>query len=133
MGDWTVVSSEAVLAAALKQCRGCYQRNLVRGNENLSGSTLKGKAARYGSRYAASRRNLLARLEAAGIPVGERVGVRGRRILALGDITSQERKTVVDELACVPAAEMMRITRAQRDAGEMASLQALYGACEVRS
>lgn len=45
----------------------------------------------------------------------------------------EDRKTVVDELASVPAAEMMRITRAQRDAVEAARIAALYDDCEVRS
>lgn len=42
-----------------KFARGCYQRSLLAGNEALSGSTLKGKASKFGGRYKASRENLL--------------------------------------------------------------------------
>lgn len=59
---WThIVGGNAVAKLALKQCKGRYQRGIVQGIENLSGSTLKGKAKGYGAHYARSRRNLLAR------------------------------------------------------------------------
>lgn len=70
--------------AAKKLARGCYQRDLLDGVESLSGSTLKGKAARYGGFYAVSRTNYLKRLRAAGIHVTEERGPKGKRILVIG-------------------------------------------------
>lgn len=53
---------------ALSQARGCYQRNVVRGAQSLSGSDLKGKAKRWSGRYTVSRDNLLSRIRSASIP-----------------------------------------------------------------
>lgn len=56
------------LRAAVQQLRASlpahrtYQRALLDGGESWSGSTLRGKAARYGARYAASRASLAERL-----------------------------------------------------------------------
>lgn len=47
---------------ALAHCRGSYQRGLVLGVEALSGSTLRGEAAKWGMRYRDSAEALLARL-----------------------------------------------------------------------
>lgn len=86
MGQWTEIHLEdAEWEIAWKQARGSYQRDLLRGNENLSGSTLRGKAKSYGGHYARSRNNLLARLDAAIIPWSEKKGKNGQRILVLGD------------------------------------------------
>jgi hypothetical protein len=82
-GRWTEILSAEALETALSLARGEYQRALVLGYESLSGSTLRGKASRYGARYAESRRNLLRRLEEAGLLVDERRAERGRRILVL--------------------------------------------------
>jgi hypothetical protein len=79
---WTDATPAAV-RIALQCCRGVYQRNIVLGSESLSGSTLKGKAAKYGAHYRQSRDNLLSRLHSADLDVSERRGVRGRRILVL--------------------------------------------------
>lgn len=84
LGRWAEVASDAVLKSALALARGTYQRNLILGYENLSGSTLKGFASSYGGHYAESRRNLLDRLETNGIKVQEKTGPRGARILVLG-------------------------------------------------
>jgi hypothetical protein len=69
----------------LEACRGDYQRGIVLGSESLSGSTLTGKAASWGSHYKASRSNLVRRLEALpGIVVTEERRGKGRaRILVL--------------------------------------------------
>lgn len=86
MGKWTEIHLEgAEWEIAYRQARGCYQRSLLDGSENLSGSTLRGKARSYGRHYARSRNNLLARLDAAIIPWSEKRGKNGRRILVLGD------------------------------------------------
>lgn len=84
--NWTVVLDEAAVEKALGLCRGSYQRALVEGRENLSGSTLRGRAASYGGRYAVSRRNLLARLEAHGVSVGEERGAHNARLLVIGRV-----------------------------------------------
>jgi hypothetical protein len=81
---WAIHKNETAVAAALALCKGCYQRDVVNGYEALSGSTLRGKARRYGGRYAASRDALLARLRAAGVPVGEERQARGKRVLVIG-------------------------------------------------
>jgi hypothetical protein len=48
-----------------QQCaRGCYQRDLLGGHHTWSGSSLRGEAARWGARYAASRDALYGRLAA---------------------------------------------------------------------
>lgn len=52
-------------AKALKVARGVYQRRLICGKQNWSGSDLGGKAKGYGKHYATSRRRLLERLEDA--------------------------------------------------------------------
>lgn len=80
--SWTEASSRA-LEIALRCCRSCYQRNLVLGYEALSGNTLRGKAKRFGGRYARSRDQLLIRIKQAGVVVGERRGPHGKRILLL--------------------------------------------------
>ena len=78
---WIEYDSPETLAAALPLARGCYQRALLRGDEALSGSTLRGKAKQWSSRYAASRDSLLARLRAAGLSVSEARRAHWRRVL----------------------------------------------------
>ena len=66
-------------------CKGRYQRRLIRGYENLSGSSLIGAARhQYGADYKRSRQNLISRLNSAGIPVYERRGPYNRRVLVIG-------------------------------------------------
>lgn len=60
---------EEYLDKALAQCRGDYQRDLIRGKKPWSGSDITGKAARYNDIYKRSRLNLKARLEKIGLPV----------------------------------------------------------------
>lgn len=81
---WTVARNEEAFDRAMKLARGCYQRNLLLGWESLSGSTLKGRAARYRGRYQASAANLLARMSAAGISWAETSGSHGKRVLEIG-------------------------------------------------
>jgi hypothetical protein len=54
--------------AARALCRGDYQRAIVDGEARWSGADLVGEARRWAARYAESRRNLLARIQRAGIP-----------------------------------------------------------------
>lgn len=82
---WSKVKCDAAYDAALALCKGSYQENFLRGLENLSGSTLRGKARSYGGRYKRSREALLARLSQAGIPWSEELGRHGARILVIGD------------------------------------------------
>ena len=49
--------------------RGVYQRALLSGEASWSGACLRGKARRYGDRYAQSRGSLLERLRASGLHV----------------------------------------------------------------
>jgi hypothetical protein len=81
---WTLVLDESAHEAALDLAKGSYQWDLLQGYENLSGSTLKGKARKYSARYHESRRSLFERMDAAGIPHCEAKGPRGRRVLVIG-------------------------------------------------
>ena len=81
---WLKVLDPQTQEHALQCAKSSYQRALLLRRENLSGSTLKGKAKLYGGKYATSRRNLLSRLTRANIPWAEERGQHGRRILMLG-------------------------------------------------
>lgn len=81
---WSVIEDREELERALKCARGSYQRALLEGQENLSGSTLRGEARRWSSRYAESRHNLLDRMDREGVLWEERRGDHGRRILVIG-------------------------------------------------
>lgn len=52
-----------------KCAHGSYQSDLLNGNQSWSGSTLKGVAKRYSSKYATSRLSLVDRLSQAGFDV----------------------------------------------------------------
>jgi len=54
---------------AVQSARGSYQRSLLTGGSNWSGSDLRGKANRYGGRYRASRDSLVRRLRGLGLQV----------------------------------------------------------------
>lgn len=82
--SWTICKNKDVYDRAWALCRGVYQRGIVSGTENLSGSSLRGKAKQYGGKYQTSRCNLLTRLRAAGIPISECKGPNNRRILVIG-------------------------------------------------
>ena len=79
---WSEIAPD-ILAEILPLARGSYQRDLLLGRENLSGSTLKGRARQWGARYHAHRMALLARLRAAGFAVSERRAEHGARILVV--------------------------------------------------
>lgn len=80
----TLVKNDRAFDAALGLAMGSYQRNLLLGFENLSGSSLRGKARRYGGKYALSRHNLLSRMKMARIPFSEIRGKHNARILVIG-------------------------------------------------
>ncbi len=82
--NFTKVVDEEAFHQAMKLTKGCYQRNLLRGIESLSGSTLKGKARKYSTRYSISRINLLNRIKNANIIVSECKGKHNSRILVIG-------------------------------------------------
>lgn len=81
--NWTKIQDASILSLALKQARGAYQRNILNGWENLSGSTLRGNARFWGLQYKISRQNLLARLTKNNLPWHEEKD-GSRRILVLG-------------------------------------------------
>lgn len=83
MTMYSIIRSEAALSAALKIAKGSYQEALITGHEALSGATLKGKAKKYGAKYAASARALLTRLQSAGL-AHEEIGAHNKRILVIG-------------------------------------------------
>jgi hypothetical protein len=79
----TIELDQGAERAAMRQARGRYQRAILRGEQRISGSDLRGEARRWSGRYAASVANLLERCAAAGIVCGEQRGVRGLRVLTL--------------------------------------------------
>jgi hypothetical protein len=85
MGTYVKINDEMAHDAALKLVRGTYQRNILLGVESLSGATLRGRARSYSGRYAESRRNLVARIIKAGIPIHEEREDHGRRVLVIGN------------------------------------------------
>jgi hypothetical protein len=84
MQSHIIVKNLEAQAEALKLARGCYQYALLTGGESLSGSTLRGKAANFSSRYKMSRENLISRCISAGIKISETTGNNNKRILVIG-------------------------------------------------
>lgn len=81
---YAICHDNSIFAAAINLCRGCYQRNLLRGCEALSGATLRGRAKSYSGNYRQSGRNLLRRLQRAGLDVREEIHAHGKRVLVIG-------------------------------------------------
>ncbi|MEE8628156.1 MULTISPECIES: hypothetical protein [Methylobacterium] len=115
--------SPAARNAALECARGSYQRDLLVGGHSWSGSTLTGRAARYGSKYRTSREELLARLEAhPELAVEERLA--RRRTVAI--VTREEAAAAGGAYAHIEAeAERQRVEqeRIQDEAQRIAFLQ----------
>lgn len=82
---WTEIRDSKELEKALTLAKGSYQRGLLLGYENLSGSSLKGRARHFSGRYYQSRKNLLNRMQVVGIIFHEEVGEHNRRILVIGE------------------------------------------------
>jgi hypothetical protein len=83
--SWTEIEDAELKKAALKLCRGSYQRAIVEGTQALSCSTLQGKAYSFCGKYKASSASLLERLRRSGIIVREKRSQPGnKRILVLG-------------------------------------------------
>lgn len=85
---WAQIDVPDAAWAELQRCaRGSYQEDLLRGHEAWSGSTLTGKARKWGGRYRASGDALLARLRDVGrrrgLDVKFMTGKHGRRILSI--------------------------------------------------
>ena len=124
MNAYTDISPAAV-TAAFECARGSYQRAVLNGTEAWSGSTLTGRAARYGSKYRTSREELLARLEAhPDLAVEERLA--RRRTVAI--VTREEAAAAGGAYAHIEAeAERQRIEQEQADdeAQRLAFLQRL--------
>lgn len=83
---YVVVYDPAVQQTALTLVKGSYQRRLVLGGCRMSGADLEGRARKFSAGYARSRKNLLQRLQAAGLPVAEGLlKPTGRRVLVFGE------------------------------------------------
>ena len=82
--SYSEVHDEKVFHSALALCRGSYQRAILFGQHSLSGATLRGKAKRYGGRYAHSAATLMARLANAGLAVREERRAHGKRVVVIG-------------------------------------------------
>lgn len=81
---WLRVEDRPAWEKALTLTRGSYQEDFLRGHQNLSTSTLRGKARKYAMRYKESQRSLLIRLYENEIPFYEETGKNNRRILVIG-------------------------------------------------
>lgn len=92
---------ETVTTAMLAAARGTYQRDLLAGRETWSGSSLRGKARRYGAKYAQSRWSLVERIKAS--LVGSGWTVRSKLVL----VDSRWRRCLV---AVSPAGEQVVVT-----------------------
>lgn len=68
------IDRTSLINAIYSAARGSYQMNLLHGFESWSGSTLTGKARKYGSHYAHSRRAMVARINEA-LPEGYQASV----------------------------------------------------------
>lgn len=84
------IAPSAARAVALSLCRGSYQEQIVTGRARLSGADLRGKAGRYGAKYARSRATIIGRMRAAGIPVSERKAAHGRRVLTICGVDADQ-------------------------------------------
>lgn len=82
IGTETICSRETY-EAIRPLARGSYQAGLLNDRCRWSGADLKGKASRYGARYAESRAGLLARLRKAGYVVTRATGARGRVVMVV--------------------------------------------------
>ncbi|MCK9600955.1 MAG: hypothetical protein M0R06_18075 [Sphaerochaeta sp.] len=78
MGKFAIVNNPETQRAALKLAKGRYQRDILLGNEAISGSTLRGTARNYGGRYRRSAESVIARCMAAGLAVDIRIMEHGR-------------------------------------------------------
>jgi hypothetical protein len=95
VGGWTICEDPEIFRRAFELTKGEYQRNVIRGYQNLSGSTLSSKRRAYSASYAKSRASLLKRLEANGIRVTEQTGIlvlerMGPRLTAWEKLTRDE-------------------------------------------
>lgn len=69
---------------AMSCTNGDYQIGLISGEESWSGSTLKGNAKKWGSRYAQTRKDLEKRMKDAGVKYSFQI-IGRRRVLCIGE------------------------------------------------
>ena len=81
MGQPNAVIHPEALDPALACCRGNYQRAIIRGRKAWSGADLQGGAKSWDGTYRKSRKNLLARLRAAGLDAWIDKGHHNKQIL----------------------------------------------------
>jgi hypothetical protein len=80
-GKWSRgINSEVALATDNLRPNANYQYNLIKGWEALSGSTIKGRAVKWGACYARSRDSALSKIGT----YTEIKGAHGKRILVVG-------------------------------------------------
>ena len=80
----TIINDQAELEKALAVAKGYYQIGILKGHHSLSGADLKGKAKKYGAKYAVSRRHLFDAMHKAGVKFSETTGKNNKRILVIG-------------------------------------------------
>lgn len=86
---WVAVPDQAQTSPNFELAQACakgsYQESLLDGEEAWSGSTLKGKAREWSSRYSKSRNALEKRLKAAGVVFSFQT-INRRNVLCIGTL-----------------------------------------------
>lgn len=86
----------------VQHARGSFQAALLTGGEAWSLATLKGKAAKYGRTYAASRNNLLTHLRAYYDLEWVRYGRGSRKVLVIRALTSPTLEAAYERYTKLP-------------------------------
>lgn len=82
--SYSIIRCQKTYDEAMKLTRGCYQQNILKGIEAMSGATLRGKAKKYIGRYRQSAQNFIQRCQDNGLDVREDVGSYNKRLLVVG-------------------------------------------------
>lgn len=91
---YTIYTDQESYDKAKSLTRGDYQEGLIAGDESWSGSTLRGAAKNWSSRYRASREGLLERLRANDVPHEFIRGPRGQGTLVIGRLNNRTRDLI---------------------------------------
>ena len=122
------ITTDETLNRALNVAAGNYQENVLRGIDDWSGSSLRGNAKDYASKYAESRRGLLDRLTKAGMLILEvRVGTRRRHDVVIAAEKAELHALAVEHLSADVAALKSPAARARRLAEHLGAVTRTLG------
>lgn len=82
---WTDYTDEQIFQRVFPLARGNYQRELLLGRRRWSGADLQGKAREFASKYAASRKHLIARIRGFGYKAEFIKQMHGRKVLVISE------------------------------------------------